>query len=487
MELFDHPLAYTTLAHALIVFAAGIRVVTRRAAPGVALAWLFLIVILPFAGAIIYLLMGERRIGARRARRIDALRAALGTHGGVVQPSSFTDVDWSRHPAAAEGLGRLGVAVNGSSTLRGSDIQLYSDTQQALRAIAEDIDRATTGVSMVFYIWNEGGSADEVFAALLRAAHRGVSCRVLVDAVGARPWLRCRQPGQLRAAGVEVVSALPVGPVRSFIARAGQRLHRKIVVVDGDVAWTGSMNLVDPRIFKRSSGVGEWVDAMARLRGPVVAALGATALGDWMLETGTPLDELTRSAGLHDTPPLGKADIQVVSSGPGQSEGGMLQMVLALIAAAREELVITTPYLVPDESVLWALRVAAGRGVRVKIVLPERVDSLLTRHASRSYFDELMDVGMEIFLYRNGLLHTKSIVVDGAISMFGTVNFDMRSLWLNYEVTLFVYDETFAQILRKLQSSYMTDSRRIDPAEWADRPRSQQVLDDTFRLLGPLL
>lgn len=206
-----------------------------------------------------------------------------------------------------------------------------------------------------------------------------------------------------------------------------------------------------------------------------------------MLETGTPVRELAESAGLRHPRPRGSADIQVVPSGPGETGDGLLQMLLALMGSAREELVLTTPYLVPDDSMIRALRGAAGRGVDVSIVIPERVDSVLTRHASRSFFDDLMDAGVEIFLYRKGLLHTKSIVVDGALSMFGSVNLDMRSTWINYEIALFVYDAGFSEKLRALQETYLSGSRRLDPIEWAARPFRQRFLENTVRLVSPIL
>lgn len=487
MEYFDHPLTITSLAHVLVVFVIGIRVVMRRPAPGVAFAWLLLVVMLPFAGALLYVLMGERRVGPQRRHRIDALTNLFGQPGGNKARADLTDVDWSRHPRAAAGLNQLGCNVGGSATVHGNDIELYRDPEKVLQAIASDIDTARTGVSMSFYIWNEGGGADDVLAAVIRAAQRGVTCRILVDALGARPWLKGGQPERLRAAGVQVQPALPVGLFRSFVGRTDLRLHRKLVVIDGAVAWTGSMNLVDPRMFKQDAGVGEWIDAMVRLRGSVVAPLGLTVLGDWMLETGTPVKELADSAGLHRVKPQGTADAQVIPSGPGETGDGLLQMLLALISAAHEELVLTTPYLVPDDSLLRAFRGAAGRGVNVKVIVPDRVDSFLTRHASRSYFDDLLAAGVDIFLYRKGLLHTKSMVVDGCMSMFGTVNLDMRSLWLNYEVTLFVYDLEFAEKLRALQQSYIADSRCLDPSEWATRSAAHRFLEGAFRLVSPIL
>ena len=229
------------------------------------------------------------------------------------------------------------------------------------------------------------------------------------------------------------------------------------------------MNLVDPRYFKQDANCGQWVDAMVRLEGAAVSPLALTMLGDWMLETVESLDQLMATTGLEMTQPCGNEDVQVVPSGPGESGDGLLQMLLAVINSAQEELVLTTPYFVPDDSMLRALRGAAARGVRVDMILPERVDSLLTRYASRSYYDELLDVGVRIQLYQKGLLHTKSITADRRISMFGTVNLDMRSLWLNYEVALFVYGQVFAEQLHALQQSYIKDCRLLDQQEWSKR------------------
>ncbi len=259
------------------------------------------------------------------------------------------------------------------------------------------------------------------------------------------------------------------------------------MVIDGVAAWTGSMNMVDPRFFKQDSGVGEWVDAMVRVQGSVVVPLAATMISDWILETGELLADVIARAGLRLVEPRGPADIQVIASGPGETGDGLLQMILALIHAAQEELVLTTPYLVPDDSLLRALRGAAGRGVTVRLIVPEKVDSFLTRYASRSFYDDLLDVGVEIYLYRRGLLHTKSIVVDRAMSMFGTVNLDLRSLWLNYEVALFVYEPAFAQQLRTLQHSYIDASERLDPVTWKSRPFRERFLENTLRLVSPIL
>ena len=481
------PLAISALVHFAAVAAIVVRVIMMRPAPGVAFAWLFLVVALPVFGVIAYLLIGERRIGSVRSKRFRRLLDPSARKERERLVEGAPGVEPNERRQAAAGLDRLGRALVGSAALGGNRIRLDDDTLEILEALARDVDEAGTGVLMAFYIWHPGGAADRVLESLMRAGRRGVVCRILVDAIGSRPWLATDQPARLREAGVEVRVALPTGPLRAFFSRAGLRLHRKIVVVDGRIAWTGSMNLVDPRYFKQDAGVGQWVDAMVRLEGPAVAALGATVLEDWLLETGTSFERLADSAGLERVSPRGAAGIQVVTSGPGQSGDALLQMLLELIYAARTELVLTTPYLVPDDALLRALRGAAGRGVRVVMILPERVDSLLARYASRSYYEELLDSGIEILLYRSGLLHTKSITVDSQMSMFGSVNLDMRSLWLNYEVALFVYDAAFTAELRALQERYASDCARVDASLWSNRPASRRVLENISRLLGPVL
>ncbi len=487
VEFLFHPSTITLFAHLVIVGVIILRVIMKRPATGVALAWLLLVASIPFFGAVIYLLIGERRIGRQRTERIADLRTHYRRVGELATKKGMTDVDWSRHSTAAEGMAKLGRELGGTLAVHGSSLQMFDDTQEILKTFIKDVDAAKTSVLMEFYIWNAGGAADEVLEAVIRAAQRGVSCRLLIDALGARPWWKSNQPKRLRDAGVQVQQALPVGLFRTFVGRTDLRVHRKIVIVDGELAWTGSMNLVDPRFFKQDSGVGEWVDAMVRVRGSVVVPLAATMIGDWILETGESFDDLVKSAGLSLVAPNGSADVQVFASGPGQTDDGLLQMILSLINAARKEVVLTTPYLVPDESLLRAIRGAGARGVKVSLIVPEKVDSFLTRYASRSFYDDLLDVGVEIYLFRGGLLHTKSIMVDGAMSMFGTVNLDMRSLWINYEVALFVYDTEFSRQLAALQQTYIDDSDQLDPTAWNSRPFKERFQENAIRLISPIL
>ncbi len=474
-------------AHLTLFGIIAFRVIMRKPAVGVALSWLLLVVAVPFVGALFYLLVGERRVGQRRANRIAELHTDYSVLAEKIVDDSITKVDWSKHRAAARGMNRLGTALVGVPTVSGSTGQLVTDSEEILAQLADDIDSAQTSVLMEFYIWSRGGTADRVVEALIRAAKRGVSCRVLVDAVGSGPWWRSKQPGELRRAGVKVLRAFPAGIWQAIFSRNDLRMHRKVVVIDSRIAWTGSMNLVDPRYFKQNANVGEWVDAMVRAEGAIVAPLAMIVIGDWIVESGESVNEILESTSLSTVEPIGAADVQIIPSGPVETTDGLLQMLLALINSAYEELVMTTPYFVPDESLLRAIRGAAGRGVDVHLIVPEKVDSRLTRYASRSYYEELLELGVRIHLYQRGLLHTKAITADRSISMFGTVNLDMRSIWLNYEVSAFVYGAAFGEQLRALQQTYIDQSHVLDPYQWRQRPVHHKLLENCLRLMSPVL
>ena len=489
MWWLSHAHNLTALLHVVVVLAVLVRVISMRPQPGVALAWLLIVSLVPVIGVGLYVLFGERRIGRRRAARIATLRPAYDNWFDELHEDAVTGVDWSQHPRAFAHMNELASATLGIPTLVGNKLTLLSDTEEILRSLIRDADAALSSINLEFYIWHPGGTADEVVDALVRAAGRGVRCRILVDALGSARWWRTPHRVRLQEAGVSVVRAMPVALWRSLFARGDLRLHRKIAVFDGLLAYTGSMNLVDPRFFKAERGVGAWIDAMVRVEGPAVEPLLGTLLSDWQLETGETVEDLVASSDMQRLPRRGQADILVYPSGPGvgRMQDGILQMLLKMIYAAEDELIITTPYFVPDASMLVALRAAASQGVRVVLIVPAEVDSVMVRYASRSYFVDLMEAGVEIQLFHGGLLHTKSMTVDGRCAMFGTVNLDMRSLWLNYELTLFVYDDDFSARLRSLSESYLQDCTRVDETAWLARPARTRFVENAYRLLSPLL
>ena len=471
--------------HALIVVAVGLRVIWVHRPAGSAFAWLLLVATLPLVGLVFYLLFGERPIGRKRLRRAQAFYASFPSLTGPLWALDLADT--ARLPAIQRGLAALALRAAGLPVLKGSTLGLHAGAETILRAIIDDIEAAHESADIAFYIWNAGGTADEVAAALERAAARGVRCRVLLDALGSKAFLKTAWPARLRAAGIRLEAALAIGPLGLVFRRADLRLHRKIVVVDERVAYTGSMNLVDPRFFKQDAGVGEWVDAMARIEGPTVAALRAVFLFDWSLQTGEPFVVSSGAAFTARRAVEGEALVQVVPSGPGVDISANLRILVDAVATACRRIVVTTPYFVPDPALALALQNAAMRGVAVTIILPAVNDSTLVTYASRAFFDELLAAGARILLFDGGLLHTKSVTVDDSFSLFGTVNLDMRSLHLNFELMLAVYDADFNAALLELQLGYARSSKPLVAAAWLARPPRERLLEGAASLVAPML
>ena len=475
---------FMTLLHVLIIIGVSIRVIKVKLPVATSLAWLLLVFFLPLAGAIAYLVLGEKRLGRQYRERTRAIKARYERWLHDLPPEIRSDTKGLS--PEAQHISRLAENTVNIPALSGNRIELLEATELILQAMVSDIDRAEKFCHLEFYIWTEGGLADEVGAALLRAAGRGVTCRVLLDAIGSAKFLKGRLLDQLKAGGVQVAFALPVSAISLFRVRPDLRLHRKIVVIDDAAAYTGSFNLVDPRLFKQDAGVGEWVDAMVRLEGPGVLALNALFRWDWEVETGRDLnfDEGGDSFSVRRP---GEANMLLIPSGPGSTGNNIYQLLLMSIYSARHEIVITTPYFVPDEAVSTALLTAAERGVKVTVILPERNDSRLVHHTCGSYFDDMLAAGIRIFGFKGGLLHTKSVVVDRQVALFGSVNLDVRSFWLDFEVTLGVHDSDFAKRLSALQDKYIENSTFVNLPTWRQRPGKERFYENLARLASPLL
>ncbi|MCG6965010.1 MAG: cardiolipin synthase [Chromatiaceae bacterium] len=474
---------FVLIVHWLIVAGLSIRVIMRRSPVGVALAWLSVIASAPFVGAGAYLLLGERRLGARRAARITANIGSLKQWQARLRDNldpASVQVDVATEPMRQHAEHVLGYPI-----LPGNRIELLDNFRTVFDAMITDIDSAHSRCHLCFYIWHDGGRVADLIEALVRAARRGVQCRALADAMGSKAFLKDAQARRLRDAGVELTAALPTGLLRALFVRQDLRNHRKILVIDDRVAYTGSQNLVDPRFFKQNVGVGEWVDAIARITGPTAAALDSVFELDWSVEIGREYEQ--PRAIEHAARPSAGSMIQVVPSGQDLRPQAIHQLLLTAIYSARRELVMTTPYFVPDDSMLTALLSAALRGVAVTLIVPARNDSVLVRYASVAHFDDLMSAGVNIALFKGGLLHTKSLAIDGEFSVFGSVNLDMRSLWLNFEISLFVYDAAFTQQLSALQHNYLANSDLLDPEAWRRRPAWRRFTENALRLLGPIL
>jgi len=470
------------LVHLVAVLLVTLRVLARRNPPGVSMAWFLLVLLVPYGGLALYVMIGERRLGRGWIERAEAERAGLAARYSRLAADATLD------PAdigpVGEPVARLAQALGAIPVIRGHQVELVSDSDAILRAMIADVDACRERCSFEFYIWHEGGLVDDLIAALIAAARRGVSVTALMDGLGSRPFIQRGAIVPMQAAGIEVIVVLPASALRMAVARADLRNHRKIAVFDDRVAWTGSFNLADPRHFRQEAGVGPWIDAMVRIQGPSCALLGAITNTMAVLQQGPRLrDERASRHG----PVVGPVALQPYPSGPGFAFQQVESVILTAIYAARREVILTTPYFAPGESVVTALRSAARRGVEVVLVLPWQCDSRLVQYASASYFDELLDAGVRIERFHGGLLHTKSMVIDRELSVFGTVNFDLRSFHLNFELSMLIYDRPFAEQLLTLQRRYLEACEPIELNAWRARPFWRRMLENGAQLASPLL
>lgn len=463
-----------------------VRIIMRRASVPVSLAWLLIVLFMPFVGFVVYLLVGENRLGRRRVMRFNERTAGIDSEAVALWRRRHLDwqpqEDFYRHAA------KMGIAVSGLPPLTGNTLELISETSVMLDRLIADIDAAQHHCHLLYYIWMKGGRGVEVAEAMIRAAKRGVECRVIVDAVGSKPFLRSDAAQRMREAGVQVAAALPVNPLRMLLARIDLRNHRKIAVIDGRIGYAGSQNINDDTFnFDPRRGIGPWIDATVRLEGPAAHALQVVFLRDWIADSNEVLEPHGRFFPEEALAGEGSSVVHVIPSGPGAPLDAVHQSFLATIYAASEELFITTPYFVPDEATKAALCMAAMRGVEVTIVVPEVLDAPIVAAAARSHYLDLLDAGVRIFHYRGGLLHSKTMTADRRLAIIGSANVDMRSFWLNFEITLFIYDDDFSSLVRFMQRDYLNNAKQISREDWLGRPVWRRFGDNVAQLFSPLL
>lgn len=482
-------LILTLLVDTVLRVTLAVRIVMRRRAVPVSLAWLCILLFAPLAGAALYLLVGEARLGRRRAIRhariVESLRP-LEDRLWRARVMRWT-VEGDRAHAAGASLSRLATEATGLPAVAGNDVRIMTDDDW-IDAVVADVDAATTQVHVLTFIWMVGGAGDRLATALVRARARGVECRVLADAVGSRRFLRGPVAEDLRREGVEVRAALPASIFRLPFARLDLRNHRKIAVIDGAIAHVGSHNVTDATFrIARRPGIGPWIDASLRVEGPAAGAADFVFLQDWMLAGDESVDAEPLEPLASPPPDPGGVALQLIPSGPGPVPHAIHEMIQAAIWSASEELILTTPYFVPDEATRIALLAAARRGVRTTLVVPRRGDAILVSLAAASHYDELLGAGVTIARHGRGLLHAKTLVVDRRAAIVGSANLDVRSFWLNFELTVLALDSDFASQVRWLQDRYLAESETVDPAAWAARSGVRRFAEGVARLFGPLL
>ena len=425
--------------------------------PASRLAWIIAVLALPVVGVLLYFFLGETRISAGRRRRGREINAQL------PRPSGNFECRDERAAAAHWAAFALARSVNKLDPTTGNHARLASDSNSAIDDMVADIDAARENVHGCFYIWLTDNNGVKLKDAFIRAARRGVEVRLLADALGSRRLIRSSHWKDMREGGCQVLVALPVGnPLWTLIrGRVDLRNHRKLMIVDNKVAWCGSQNGADPE-FRIKPRYAPWVDIMSRWEGPVAAQCQYLFVSDWIAEKGDDISSL-----LADPASSGSGDIlaQVLGTGPTAEFDAMPACFSELIHTAREELVVTTPYFIPDEQLLFALTSAGRRGVRTLMLFPKRNDNWIVAAASRSYYKDLIDAGAEIYEFRPGLLHSKTMVVDHRIGLIGSANLDRRSFELNFENNILFDDPAFAAEIRARQDQYLAQCDRVTRAD----------------------
>ena len=459
-----------------------LRVILTRHPPGSSFAWILLVTILPYIGFILYVWLGERPIGRWRALRLRHLLKhweEVTDEGYAISGTLPTMPHGQRH----KGLTRLAERLGDLPMSCGSRLELISDSVEALSRIEYDVNNARKSVSMEFYIWGVGGWCDRVAQAIIRASERGCECRILVDDIGARAWLRSSWPSKMLAAGVHVSRALPVSLFPITKGRADLRLHRKTVIIDDHLGYTGSLNLIDPHIFNATEGVGEWVDAMVRVEGTAVRDLNQVFLFDWALQPDIKGERISLEK-IAPVPAVGSACVTVVPSGPTTVDDANQRLILEAISCARERIYLTTPYFIPDESVMRTLCIAGDGGVDVRLMLPGKPDHWYADWVAESYFGNLLAHGVKIYRYTPGFLHAKSIMVDREAAFVGSVNMDYRSFELHCECGVMVYGAPMIESLLEDMDAIVDQSHLVTAEEWAKRSVVRRVLEPLLRLFA---
>ncbi len=455
--------------------------------PASRIAWVAVVGALPVVGVIAYLLLGETNIGRRNLKAMREARAQL-------PAPSAAAIETAMHleeqlPTRYAPLFKVGYSISLFEPVAGNSAALMADSNAAIDHMVTDIDAATDQVNIMFYIWLTDNNGSKMARALKRAAARGVTCRAMVDGLGSRTLLKSKLWREMGAAGVHTAVALRVrNPLlRPLQGRIDLRNHRKILVIDGHVTYCGSQNCADPEFLPKAK-FAPWIDSVIRMEGPVARQNQRLFASDWMTYVG---EELSENLTLDDSEPIsaapGNVIAQVIASGPTERHSAMPELFESLMYSAREELVISTPYYVPNESMQAALCAAAYRGVRTTLILPAKNDSRAVAATARSYYADLLKAGVDIQEFVGGLLHSKTLTLDGEITLIGSANMDRRSFDLNFENNILFYDPPLTQTVRERQQVYIDSANKVSKKTVAKWSRRKRLWNNTMAMLGPVL
>ncbi|MCH8828660.1 MAG: cardiolipin synthase [Planctomycetes bacterium] len=450
----------------------------KKRNPASTVAWILAIIMLPLMGGLLFLVFGINRVKRRRTERE---RARQKSSASALRLSQYHVILGDVLNEQQQRLMRLARRVAGTTATGGNQIEVLVDTNRTLGLIEQSIGAAEESLHLEYYIWQPDRTGSRIRDLLIEKAKEGIAVRFLYDKIGSmRLGRKFLKP--MRAAGIQVASFLPGTTLRERWS-VNLRSHRKILIVDGKFGFTGGMNIGDEYVGKNPR-LGFWRDTHLRMTGPTVLQLQQVFAEDWFFATGEQLDHATYFSSPAET---GKTIAQVIAGEPAGDVDTFYALMFAAINEARQRVTLATSYFIPPISLMTALESAAYRGVKVRLLVTGRSEHFWTLLAARSYYDSLLAAGVEIFEYNRGLLHSKTLTIDGNWSLIGTPNFDARSLLLNFEVGVVMYDFGIAV---QLEEQFQNDLKWSDRITAEDRQRlsAWKVLgENVCRLFAPVL
>ena len=479
--------------HVILLILISLRVLARHDMTAPArLAWMVILFLLPYIGVVVYWMFGEIHLGHQFAKLHQHNIKRLHAHHPEVLGDERA-LKKAVKPEYQEAFA-YSAAVTGFHTTLGNHAELMADAAETQARMIADFDAATDHIHLLYYIWLIDGMGIDTAEALMRAARRGVTCRAMVDGMGSRKLVHSKLWREMEAAGVQVSVALPIRNIIKVLlfSRIDLRNHRKITVIDGQISYVGSRNCADPE-FRVKPKYAPWVDIMLRVKGPVIAQNQMLFASDWLMKNpDTPLTAFPyvthadTEVDLRSLPSHGVA-AQVFADGPMQRRGMTPQFLTTLIGQAKRRLIISTPYFVPDYSLVSILCAAAYRGVEVTLILPKYNDSFIVAATSRSHYWELLEAGVTIREYTLGLLHAKTLTIDDEICLIGSTNLDLRSFDLNYENNVVFSDKSLTADIVKRQFQYLSDSEIVTREHVENWSLFYRICNNVVATMGPVL
>lgn len=462
-------------------------VVPRNRKPSSGTAWLMLIFFFPIFGILLFAVLGSPKLPkARRDAQKNLDKVVNKTLTRLKRKRANKALLDAPVPLEYEPIARLTESLGHLPVFGGNAIEVLPEYNEVIEQIARDIDTAQYFVHLEYFIIAEDEITEQIFAAMARAVRRGVTVRVLYDSLSTKRYKGWRN--MLKRMQNDGVLAQPMLqlrlPGRGYV-RPDLRNHRKLCIVDGQIAYTGSLNLIR-RDYHRKDDI-HYDELVVRMQGPIALQCTAVFMNDWYVETGEVLSVGNTPALNSNIENKGNSLAQILPSGPGYDDENNLKLFTSLIHASKRQVVIVNPYFVPDDALTTAITSAARRGVEVIMINSEAMDQWMVGHAQRSFYQVLLEAGVKIYLYKAPvLLHSKFMTVDSRIATVGSSNFDIRSFSLNLEVTLVSYDPEVTAALNAVEKIYLSRSKQIKLSEWKQRSRRHHLLDNIARLTAAL-